>query len=174
RSTRTVTLDNRRLLKGTKTRKIPASPSRKALEISTSCKQSIFGSPHQDKPFRGFIEKPRWATGTSRREATRRQQEPLLKTLAPNFYPETLGNLKSFLTQVVEVLSNPKEYAINQWVDRQGGLDRLPRDQDKMVRRLQAGEKRQELHACIINCVMSSFVLGTSLLLLKAITAVNT
>ncbi|KAK1701475.1 hypothetical protein BDP55DRAFT_736674 [Colletotrichum godetiae] len=172
RTARTIEPHNRYLINVTKTLTGPDSSAQDSLGSSFSDNQSRYGSPHQDNPFRGFIRDSRKTKMGYKYESPRRNAgQQVTSPTSFKSYLASLRNFRSLFTQVVEVLDNPREYAINQWTDREEGFDGLPQGQDEILRRLRAVERRQELHTNMVYCVMSGFVLGTALLIIAAVAA---
>ncbi|KAK1477846.1 hypothetical protein CABS01_03148 [Colletotrichum abscissum] len=167
---RTVGLHNRRLINVTQALSNPIQSAQEILESSINCNQSRYGSPHQDNPFQGFIRGPRKTKGVYRYEAPNRKQQVTSPTTFKS-YLSSFGTFRGLFTHVVEILDNPREYAINRWTDRGEKIERLPEDHGEIVERLQAVERHQRFHSYMAYCVVSGVVLATALSLLVAFAA---
>ncbi|KAK1499790.1 hypothetical protein CTAM01_06984 [Colletotrichum tamarilloi] len=172
RTARTIELHECRPINTTKTLSTPFSSAQEILEASINCNQSRFGSPHQDNPFQGFIRGSSRTKAVYRYEAPRRKagQQATSSTTSSSYLP-CFGNFGGLFTHVVEALGNPREHAINRWTDREEEIERLPENQGAIIKRLQAVERRQELHSYMAYCIVSGFVFATALLILVAFAA---
>lgn len=172
RTARTLDLLNRRPMNATQSLTTPTSSAQDILKSSISDNQSRFGSPHQDNPFQGFMKGSRKTKMSYRYEApTRKTGQQATSPTTSKSSASSFGGFRSLFTHVAVILDNPREYAINRWTDRVVEIYKPPTDQSEILKRLQAVERRQELHSYMAYCVVSGFVLATALSILVAFAA---
>ncbi|KXH35094.1 hypothetical protein CSIM01_04619 [Colletotrichum simmondsii] len=174
KTARAIELHKCSLNNATKTLPTAIPSAQEILKSSINCNQSRFGSPHQDNPFQGFIRGSRKTKAAYRYEArTKKTGQHATSRTASKSYLSSFGNFRGLFTHVVEVVDNPREYAINRWTDREEEIERLPENQGEILKRLQAVERRQEVHSSMAYCVASGVVLATALVILVAFAASN-